>query len=197
MFCLINQIIYCRISHFVVLMTHVKTQFSFSSDHVAHARLDFNSANGCDQVLNAFRPAFDRTDPFGGRGDRIMAQIHGSGPCMVGLADECKCKPALACNYFYHPQRPAGIFKYWSLLNVELQKTGNIIGYGSAGNLFRIEAELCNGLAHRDAPRITAFQDFIVKRPYQRTTSDKRRAEANTFLFGETDNFDCKRKPSS
>jgi len=58
----------------------------------------------------------------------------------------------------------------------------------------RIQAEILNCLANRDATGIAPVEKILVVISHQGATADKRRPETNSFLFRERDNFYSERK---
>ena len=53
-----------------------------------------------------------------------------------------------------------------------------------------------DGLAHGNSLSILEAQEFLIESADQRAAADKRCAEANSFFFGEADDFNPERKPS-
>ena len=64
-------------------------------------------------------------------------------------------------------------------------------------NAIRVEAELGQRLAKRSSLRIAVVEHVRVERSGDRAATNERRAEAHTFLVGESDDFDRARKASS
>src|ERR1035438_5150080 len=111
---------------------------------------------------------------------------------MIGMARKCELQTALAGNSIDDSQRPTGILQHRTLLNVELQIAQDLAIDSSICNFCWIQTKISNRLTYRNALPILPAQHFLIKAAHERAAADKRRAKANTLLFGKCDDFDSK-----
>src|SRR5262249_34672768 len=120
-------------------------------------------------------------DPFGGAGERVLAEVHRCGAGMSGPAGEADFEAALPDDSFDHADWQIEALEHGALLDVELQVAADVRGHSGARNLGRVEAKLPDGFEH------LGVRDRVT---YQRAATDEGDAETDAFLFAEGDDFE-------
>ena len=100
---------------------------------------------------------------------------------MIGFAVEGEGEAALACYRVNYSEGEIQAFEDWALFDVELEAGGGVRAELRGGELRGVETESADGFEN-------------LRRGFEssgeRAAADERFAEADTFFFGEADDFD-------
>ena len=126
----------------VVRVADVEAYSDLVRNDVGRAGQGVDAPNGGDQARGGGAFALDFGDPLRRAGKSVVAQMHGGGSGMVGLAIESQRVAALADNRLDDPQAEVKSFQHRPLLDVEFD-----VGEGGGmqdglRNRGRVETEL-------------------------------------------------------
>src|SRR5260370_10706914 len=133
---------------------------------------------------------FERDDPFGGSGHRVVAEMHWRGAGVVGLACEREWHAGLSGDCTDDNERGCFALKDRALLYVDLEIGEGIARQGYRWKLFGFEAEVADSFHYAYAIFARAGESLFVEFADQSEAAEEWLVEADTFLFREADDFD-------
>src|SRR5579871_1961104 len=183
-----QQSIHCRMPNRVLRMPEIQAHPHQSRYGVRSSRLQFDPPYRSNQARSGASFPFGNPDPFGGAGQRVTAQVHGSGPGVIGLALEDNLAPALPGNRLHNGDRQVETFEHRPLLNVKFQVAQRTLCEARVADARGVEAEAANG-----------FGDSGIRQRFsnKRAATDERNSETHTLFFGEAHHLEAERKPAA
>ena len=150
-----------RVAGFVLGVADVERGADGAGDDVDGAGIGGDAADGGDELGVVGGVALDFDDPLGGGGEGVLAQGHGGGAGVVGVAFEGELEARLADDGFDYGERGVGLFEDGPLLDVDFDG-GEGVGRERAGggDVGGVEAEVADGFGYGDAIGVGAGEVF-------------------------------------
>src|SRR5579862_6098726 len=102
-------------------MTDIESCAGFACDHVHSSGLGFDSSDRGYEIRVALGGALDGDDPLRGSGESIVAEAHGRGTSVIGVAPKQKFHARLAGDRVDRCQRAPQRFEHGALLDMKFE----------------------------------------------------------------------------
>src|SRR5579871_1989107 len=168
-------------------MADIEAHGRDSGNHVGSTGLSIDLAHRSHQAWRVAHFTLDFDDPLRGTSERIFAQTRRGGARMSCGAFKANFHAALPGDGVDDSERQAELLEHRALFDMKFEVSGKGRLQPRERQFSPVQAELANRTGHqRDGA--------IIQIARHSAASEKWNAEANAFLFGESDQFDGERR---